>query len=191
MNPGVSAVLDRLYQADAAQPEAGLGRDQRTRNVDRDTGRFLRLLVMTMHARRILEIGSSNAVSTIWLASAASELQGEVIGTEILPARAEEANANLSEAGLSGVATVFVGDAREIVQSFEGLFDFVFIDAEKEDYADHFHAVVDRVRERGVVLADNVISHDLSTYQRVLAARDDIETVTLPIGRGLELAVKR
>lgn len=190
MNADASAVLDRLYQADAAQREAGLGRDQRTRNVDGDTGRFLRLLAMTTGARRILEIGSSNAVSTIWLASAASGLQGEVIGTEILPARAEEANANLNEAGLSGVATVLIGDAREIAQS-EGLFDLVFIDAEKEDYIDHFYAVVERVRERGVILADNVISHDLSAYQRTLAARADIETVTLPIGRGLEFTVKR
>ncbi|MGH2614861.1 MAG: O-methyltransferase [Thermomicrobiales bacterium] len=186
----VTAALERLYAEDAAQRAANLPSAQRTRNVDRDTGRWLALLVRATGAREILEIGSSNGVSTIWLASAARENGGRVIGTEILPERAEQANRNLTEAGLADSARVVAGDARETATTLPGPFDLVFIDAEKNDYVDHVHAIIDRVRRGGLILADNVISHDLSTYQTTLRARHDVETVTIPIGRGIEFTLK-
>lgn len=185
-----AAVLDRLYAEDAAQRAAGLPSAQRTRNVDRETGRWLNLLARATGARRLVEIGSSNAVSTIWLALAARENGGSITGTEILPERAAEANQNLAEAGLQAVAEVVAGDARATVAALVGPLDFVFIDAEKEDYSEHFLSVVDRVRPRGLILADNVTSHDLSAYQAMLRAREDVETVTIPIARGIEFTVK-
>jgi predicted O-methyltransferase YrrM len=186
----VDAVLERLYADDAAQRAAGLPSSQRTRNVERETGRWLALLVRATKAGELLEIGSSNGVSTIWLAAAARQNGGQVTGTEILPERAAEANRNLVDAGLDTVAKVVAGDAQATVASITGPFDLVFIDAEKDDYVDHFEAVVDRVRIGGLILADNVISHDLSAYQAVLRERSDVETVTIPIGRGVEFTVK-
>jgi predicted O-methyltransferase YrrM len=186
----VDAVLERLYGEDAAQRAAGLPSSQRTRNVDRETGRWLALLVRATNARELLEIGSSNGVSTIWLAAAARQNGGRVTGTEILAERAAEANRNLADAGLDAVARVVAGDARSTVANLPGPFDLVFIDAEKDDYVDHLEAVVDRVLIGGLVLADNVISHDLSAYQAVLRERSDVETVTIPIGRGVEFTLK-
>ncbi len=186
----VDAVLERLYAEDAAQRAAGLPSSQRTRNVERETGRWLALLVRATNARELLEIGSSNGVSTIWLAAAARQNGGRVTGTEILPERAAEANCNLAEAGLDAVAKVVAGDARATVASLSGPFDLVFIDAEKDDYVDHFEAVVDRVRIGGLILADNVTSHDLSVYQAMLRERSDVETVTIPIDRGVEFTLQ-
>jgi caffeoyl-CoA O-methyltransferase len=186
----VDAVLERLYAEDAAQRAAGLPSSQRTRNVERETGRWLALLVRATNGRDLLEIGSSNGVSTIWLAAAAQQNGGRVTGTEILPERAAEANRNLAEAGLDTVARVVAGDARATVASLPGPFDLVFIDAEKDDYVDHFAAAVDRVRIGGLILADNVISHDLSAYQAMLRSRSDVETVTIPIDRGVEFTLK-
>ena len=186
----VEAVLERLYEEDAAQRAANLPSSQRTRNVERETGRWLALLVRAMNARQLLEIGSSNGVSTIWLAAAARLNGGKVTGTEILPERAAEANRNLAAAGLDAVARVVAGDARATVASLPGPFDLVFIDAEKDDYVDHFEAVIDRVRSGGLILADNVVSHDLSAYQAMLRARSDVETVTIPIDRGVEFTLK-
>ena len=186
----VEAVLERLYAEDDAQRAANLPSSQRTRNVDRETGRWLALLVRATNARELLEIGSSNGVSTIWLAAAARQNGGRVTGTEILPERAAEANRNLAAAGLDAVARVIAGDAGATVASLSGHFDFVFIDAEKDDYVDHLKAVAGRVRPGGLILADNVISHDLSAYQTALRARSDVETVTIPIGRGVEFALK-
>jgi caffeoyl-CoA O-methyltransferase len=186
----VEAVLEQLYAEDAAQRAAGLPSFQRTRNVERETGRWLALLVRATRAREVLEIGSSNGVSTIWLAAAARQNGGRVTGTEILPERAAEANRNLVAAGLDEVARIVAGDARATVASLPGPFDLVFIDAEKDDYVDHFAAVVDQVRPGGLILADNVISHDLSAYQSMLRARSDVETVTIPTGRGVEFTLK-
>jgi caffeoyl-CoA O-methyltransferase len=186
----VEAVLERLYAEDAAQRAANLPSSQRTRNVERETGHWLALLVRATNARELLEIGSSNGVSTIWLASAARQNGGRVTGTEILPERAAEANRNLATAGLDAVARVIAGDARATVASLSGPFDLVFIDAEKDDYVDHFEVVAGRVRPGGLILADNVISHDLSAYQALLRSRSDVETVTIPIDRGVEFTLK-
>ena len=186
----IAAVLEQLYAKDAAQRAAGLPSSQRTRNVERETGRWLALIVRTMNAPQVLEIGSSNGVSTIWLAAAARQNWGRVTGTEILPERAVEANGNLAAAGLDAVARVVAGDARTTVASLPGSFDLVFIDAEKDDYVDHLEAVVDRVRIGGLILADNVISHDVSAYQAAVRARGDLETVTIPINRGVEFTLK-
>jgi caffeoyl-CoA O-methyltransferase len=185
-----AAVLEQLYAEDAAQRAANLPSSQRTRNVEWETGHWLALIARTMNAPQVLEIGSSNGVSTIWLAAAARQNGGRVTGTEILPERAVEANGNLAAAGLDAVARVVAGDARTTVASLPGSFDFVFIDAEKDDYVDHLDAVVDRVRIGGLILADNVISHDVSAYQAAVRARGNFETVTIPLNRGVEFTLK-
>lgn len=185
------AVLDRLYAEDTAQRAAGLPSSQRTRNVDRETGEWLNLLIRATGAKSILEIGSSNAVSTIQLAAAARANGGRVTGTEIIPERAAEANRNLSEAGLADVAMVIAGNAQQTTSGLEGPFDLVFIDAEKDDYPAHLLAIIDRVRPGGLILADNVVSHDCSAYQHLVRERDDLETVTIPLNRGVEFTLKR
>ena len=184
-------VLDRLYAEDAAQRAAGLPSSQRTRNVDRETGEWLNLLIRATGAKNILEIGSSNAVSTILLADAARANGGRVTGTEIIPARAAEANRNLAEAGLADVATVIAGNAQDTTEGLQGPFDLVFIDAEKDDYSTHLLAIIDRVRPGGLILADNVVSHDVTAYQKLVRERDDLETVTIPLNRGIEFTLKR
>ena len=184
-------LLDRLYADDAAQRAAWLPSSRRTRNVERETGHWLRLVALAMGARTIVEIGSSNGVSTLWLASAARDTGGAVTGTELLPARAAAANANLAAAGLGDASRVIAGDARATLATLPGPFDLVFIDAEKDDYVGHFAAVIDKMRPNGAILADNVISHDCSAYQAMLRARSDIETATVPIGRGVEFSVVR
>jgi predicted O-methyltransferase YrrM len=191
MTSELAALLDRLYADDAAQRAAGLPSSRRTRNVERETGEWLRLVALATGARAILEIGSSNGVSTLWFASAARETGGRVTGTELLPERAAAANANLAAAGLGEFGRVIAGEARDTLATLPGPFDLVFIDAEKDDYVGHFDAVVGKVRPDGLILADNVISHDLSAYQAMLRSRPGIETVTVPIGRGVEFSVVR
>lgn len=190
-DPVIDAVMSRLYREDAAQRRAGLPASQRTRNIDRESGRFLALTAHVMNAQWVLEIGSSNGLSTIWFASAMRRTGGRVIGTELKAVRAAEANANLAEAGLSDQAEVIAGDARATLTTLEHAIDLAFIDAEKEDYAAHFETVFPLVRTGGLILADNVVSHDCRDYQAMLRARPDVDTVTLPIERGIEFTVKR
>lgn len=184
------AVLDRLYAEDARQRAAGLPPSERTRNIDRESGRFLALVAAGTGAQEVFEAGSSNGVSTIWLAGGAALNGGSVTGSEIIPGRAAAANANLAEAGLAGNARVLAGDAMALLREFGRAIDLLFIDAEKDEYSDLFAAGVGLVRPGGVILADNVVSHDCSAFQRMIRERDDVESVTLPIERGIEWIVK-
>jgi len=186
----VDAVLQRLYAEDHEQRRLGLPTSQRTRNIDIESGRFLFLLALGIQAKQIVEIGSSNAVSTIWLASAAKRTGGTVFGTELIPERATQANRNLAEAGLDSIATVYPGPAAESLASATGPFDLVFIDAEKDEYSAYFDRIVDRVRPGGLIVADNVTSHDCTVYQSMLRSRSDIETVTVTLERGFEISAK-
>jgi caffeoyl-CoA O-methyltransferase len=182
-------ILDRLRAEDQSQRDAGLPVERRTRNVTAPTGKLLFSLVRSIEPKLILEIGSSNGYSTIWLALAAREYGGQVIGSEIIPERATEANANLAMAGLDGIAEVRAGDGSEISASVPGV-DMVFLDAEKDDYPRLFESVVGLVRPGGLILTDNVTSHDCSALLEMIQSRVDVVTQTIPFERGLEYTVK-
>ena len=115
-----AAVIAELRARDTEQRRQGLPSDRRTRNLDEETARYLYLLVRATRPRHIVEIGSSNGLSTIWLALAARDHGGRVTGTELLAERAEEANRNLRAAGLDEVAEVVPGDARETIGRLAG-----------------------------------------------------------------------
>jgi caffeoyl-CoA O-methyltransferase len=185
----VRGVLDRLRGDDQRQREQGLSVAERTRNVTAPTGLFLYSLVRTIRPRLLIEIGSSTAYSTIWMALAAREFGGQIIGSEILPDRADEANRNLTEAGVADIARVITGDGSEIAAAHEDI-DMVFLDAEKDDYPRHFGNVVERVRSGALILTDNVTSHDCSELLAMIRDRTDVVTQTLPFERGLEYTVK-
>ena len=186
----IQSVLDRLYTDDERQRKANLPSSQRTRNLTPDSGRFLMMLAASANARRVVEVGSSNGVSTIWLAAAMRATGGRVTGTELIPQRAAEANANLTAAGLADFGLVLAGAVSDVASELAGPFDLAFIDAEKDDYVAHFELVWPLIRPLGMVVADNVVSHDVTAYQEMLRARNDCATLTLPLDRGLELTVR-
>lgn len=186
------SVLDRLRREDQRQRDAGLGVAERTRNATAPTGLFLYTTARATGARTIVEMGSSTGYSTIFLALAARENGGQVIGSEVRPERVERANANLAEAALAEFAAVQLADAADLAGNLApGSVDLVFIDAEKDDYSRLFLAIVDRVRTGGLILTDNVVSHDCSVYLEMLATRADVITQTLPFERGIEFTLKR
>lgn len=137
-------VLDRLAAQDAAERAAGLPQELRIRALTPPTGAFLYAALLALRPALIFEAGSAVGYSTIWLALAARQYGGRVIGSEIRPERVAQANANLAEAGLAEIATVLEGDAAVLVQQFEGI-GFLFLDAEKDDYGRLFLASIDRV----------------------------------------------
>lgn len=185
----IDAVLERLYESDHEQRRLGLSVEQRTRNIDVESGRYLFVLAVGMQAKRVVEIGSSNGVSTIWWAAAMQRTGGHVVGTDVRADRVEEANANLAAAGLAEFGHVeLVTPDRPTVEA--GKIDLLFIDAEKDDYATHFQRYIGAVRTGGLILADNVTSHDCSAYQAMIRERADIETVTVTLDRGIEFSVK-
>lgn len=183
-------VLDRLAEQDAAERARGLPQEQRIRALTPATGAFLYGVLLALRPPLIFEAGSAVGYSTIWLALAARAYGGRVIGSEIRPERVAAANANLAAAGLQDVAVVLEGDAAELVRQYERI-DFLFLDAEKDDYGRLFLAAFDRVVPGGLIVADNVVSHDCRAYQEFVRSRSDVLTITIPFERGLEWTIKR
>ena len=163
------------------------------RSLHPDAARLLNLLAKATGAKAILEIGTSVGYSTVHLALAARETGGQVTTLELLPAKYEQAKANLLRGGLSDVVTQHLGDALEILPTLPGPWDLVFLDPEKELYEGAWKSFSDRVRIGGVVVADNLTSYaaDLSGYVEMIRGDDRYETVTVPIGQGLEISYRR
>ena len=186
----VRAVLARLEAEDADERARNVPREQRARQVAPTTGRFLFALVAPQVDCEVLEIGGSRGYSTIWLAAGARYLGGHVMSLEHDPAKCEAWRRNIADAGLEGTAELVEGDAYETLPAIDDLFDVVFLDAEKEDYEQLFRLARPKVEVAAVFVADNVLSHadTLGGYSRARQADPTLESVTVPLDRGVELS---
>jgi predicted O-methyltransferase YrrM len=163
-------------------------------NITRDTGEFLDVLVRATSATSILEIGTSNGYSTLWLARAAVEQNARLVTLESNPAKVEMARACFERAGLTSAIELIEGDAgRYLIDSPADEFDFVFHDSERPLYVGWW-SNLDRVMVRGALLVvDNATSHapELEAFVRLLDDSPVYRTVLVPIGNGELLAWKR
>jgi predicted O-methyltransferase YrrM len=187
----VLAVLERLEREDAEERAQGLPPDQRARQVAPTTGRFLFALVAPQTDCEVLELGGSRGYSTIWLAAGVRYLGGRVLSLEVDPAKCEAWRRNIADTGLEDTAELIEGDAFQSLLAIDDVFDVVFIDAEKDDYERLFELARPKVEPGGLFVADNVLSPEetLSAYSRARQADPTLESVTVPLDRGLELSV--
>jgi predicted O-methyltransferase YrrM len=187
----VKAVLARLEREDADERAQGLPSEVRARAVVPTTGRFLFALVAPQTDCEVLELGGSRGYSSIWLAAGVRHLGGRVLSIENDPKKVEAWRRNIAEAGLEDWAQLIDGDALEEVPGIDDVFDVVFIDAEKDDYEELFQRAREKLEPGALVVADNVLSHEetLGAYSRARQADPTLESVTVPLDRGLELSV--
>ena len=125
-------------------------------NVPMDDGRFLRILAEMANAKNVVEIGTSNGYSAIWFCLALRTTGGKIITHEIDEGRAALARKNFARAGVEAMVTLVMGDAHETVKRLKGPIDILFLDADKEGYADYLEKLVPLVRPGGLILAHNV-----------------------------------
>lgn len=187
--PQEKAIIDRLQAEDHAQREADLPVEARTRNVTQETGAFLWQAIVAHRPKAILEIGSSNGLSTMILASAAARVGATVLGTEIIPERVERNYQQIADAGLTATAQVIGEDQRTSDTVHGKSWDFVFLDAEKDDYLSHLKAIIPYLAPGAVIMTDNVISHDCHDFQELVRSSPLFTTFTIPLDRGLEYSV--
>ena len=176
----IRRLWDRRRQHDAQNlPQA-----QRHRNLWPVSAEFLSALAAGAGVKRILEVGGSSGLSTIALAAAARETGGKVVTIELEPTRQAEARQTMVRLGLEAYVEFHQGDAGAILPTL-GEFDFVFIDCEKDDYIRFFDLL--HLAPGALVVADNVISHSLTEYSAHVRQRPGTESITLPVGEGLEV----
>jgi caffeoyl-CoA O-methyltransferase len=186
----VRAVLERLEAEDAAEREAGVAREERARQVARSTGQFLFSIVAPQWDCEVLEIGGSRGYSSIWLGAGVRSFGGRVLSLESDPVKVEAWRRNVAEAGLEETVELAEGDAYETLPQIDDVFDLVFLDAEKEDYERLFQLAREKLEPGALVIADNVLSHSetLGAYSQARQADPTLESVTVPLDRGLELS---
>ena len=164
----------------------------RFRILEPETAELLAVLVRATGARRLLELGTSIGYSTLWLADAAEAVGGTLVSVELAPERSAIAGEHLRHAGLT--AELKVGDAGEVLRdSADESWDLIFLDAERPAYAGYWPDVLRSLAPRGLVAVDNVISHadQVEELLGLMAAEPAVTATQVPVGAGLQLAVKR
>jgi predicted O-methyltransferase YrrM len=187
----VRGVLARLEEEDARERQENVPLEQRGRQIARTTGQFLFAFVAPQTDCEVLEIGGSRGYSTIWLGAGVRHLGGRVLSLEHDPAKVDAWRRNIADAGLEEWVDLVPGDAFETLPAIDDVFDVVFLDAEKEQYEELFENARRKLEPGAVVIADNVLSHEetLGAYSRARQADPTLESVTVPLDRGLELSV--
>jgi predicted O-methyltransferase YrrM len=192
MNDSRRRLAEELYASGREHDRAQTDRIARLRNVEPLTAELLGVLIRAAGARRILELGTSNGYSTIWLGDAAEATGGGVLSVDIDPARTELARANLREAGLVSRVELRTEDAAAtLARSEDSVWEFVFLDAERPAYPSYVRDLVRTMAPGAVLAVDNVHSHahELVEFTALIEGEAALTQTVVPVGAGLRLAV--
>jgi len=156
-----------------------------------DDGRLLRLLTEAIGAKKVVEVGTSNGYSAIWICLGLRSTGGRLITHEIDAGRAALARENFHRAGVEDLVTVVEGDAHETVKRLEGPIDLLFLDADKPGYVDYLAKLLPLVRPGGLVLAHNMRRPEPDPrFVEAISTNADLETLFLNMeeaGMGVSL----
>jgi predicted O-methyltransferase YrrM len=187
----LTAFLEQLYRQGREHDAGKEDRLERLRNVEPDTARLLAVLIRATQARDVLEIGTSNGYSTIWLAEATRE--GRVVSVEIEPERTEMARANLRDSGLEARVELLTEDGAAVLERTpDASLDFIFLDAERPAYTGYWPHLVRVLRPGGLLVVDNVISHaeQVAEFRALVEVDERVTEALVPTGAGALLVVK-
>lgn len=194
MNSVFQQRMQTLYQQFIAFDALQTERTQRYRNIEPESALFLAMQIRVQQSKKILEIGTSTGYSTLWLANAAQETQGQITTLEIEPDRSAQAQQYAQELGLDHVIDFRIGDAQAFLNNNLNHYDFILLDAERDAYVDYWdnlqHMIVPK---SGILIVDNVISHAAEVQEFIALVQSDARfiTTTLSVGAGLFLVCYR
>ena len=136
-------------------------------NISRRQGQFLRELVRLHKPDRILEVGTSNGFSALWMVAGLSDVPTEFVTIEVDEGRFQEAQGHFRDLGIDWVTTL-QGEVTEVLARypFDGSFDFIFLDAAQKKYGEIFQQLVEKgcISSGALLVADNVVSHQLDGF---------------------------
>jgi caffeoyl-CoA O-methyltransferase len=183
VTPDIRRLLGEIRAADKGQLA-----------VSEEDGKFLRVLLVSTGAKRVLEIGAASGYSAIWMGLGLRETGGRLTTIEYDPVRAKEAAANIRRAGLDDIVSVVSGDAFKEIPKLQGTFDAVFLDAWKPDYRKFFEMVFPRVTPGGLFLAHNVVNkkQEMADFLKLIHSHPGAYTTTVSPGyEGISMTYKR
>ncbi len=200
----IDSVLKRIEEQEKYEQEnpKEIPNPEKVLAIGRNTGIFYNILLQSINAKKILEIGMSVGYSTIWFADVISKKpNGKIISIDQDKNKIQRAKRNFEDAGVVDLIDIRHGDALEVLADINNesnsaeLFDFVFIDADKERYIQYFDAVLPLVKPGGLIGADNILFPERyqkfsNLYVNHVRKNPNINSVTIPIDNGEELSLK-
>lgn len=192
MEASRAAFLSTLAQQGRDHDQRTTERADKLLNITPDTGPFLALLLRAMRARTVLEIGTSNGYSTIWLADAVAPT-GQVTTLEASAVKVDLARTNFAQAGVTSLITLVRARAEAWLPACTATYDFIFLDADRSQYVALWPALQRLLAPGGLLVVDNAISHqtELVAFTQVMATTPEVESVLVPLGNGELLVRKR
>lgn len=194
MDDSIDKLLRELESFGRDNDASVASRAERMLNITRDTGELLGVLVTAMAARSVLEIGTSNGYSTVWLARAAARLGGRVRTVEIAEHKVALAAQTFRRAGLENVVEQVVGDAGKALRdTADASVDLLFLDSDRDHYVAWWADLRRVLRPGGLLVVDNAISHqaEIAPLASLIDADPRADKVLVPIGNGELLATLR
>lgn len=193
MTMQLSELKNELARFGAENDAHETERARRMLNITPDTGEFLSVLVRFGNARRVLEIGTSNGYSTLWIAEAAAAIDGHVTTLEYAADKVAMARDAFARSGLADRITLVHGDAGQwLAQAADASIDLLFLDSDREQYAGWWPQLRRVLRRGGLLVVDNATSHaaQMEPLRVLLDADPDFSTSLVPVGNGELLAVR-
>ena len=176
--------------------------EKRLNCISKNIGTFYNIMLKSIHAKNILEIGMSVGYSGLWFADAimSNTQDGQIITIDREQFKIDSATRNFEEAGVSSLIKIREGEARKILHEIkeefgENYFDFIFIDADKESYIEYFDLCLPLVRKGGIIGADNILFPErfnkmMADYLSHVRSNPNVQSVTVPIDNGEEITIK-
>ncbi|MGP5307455.1 O-methyltransferase [Vreelandella alkaliphila] len=186
-------LLTELEQFGQENDAAIADRPRRMLNITRDTGEFLSVLTQATNAKRVLEIGTSNGYSTLWLAQAAQKISGHVTTVELAEYKFDLAATNFERSGLSDYITSLQCEAGKLLESVEdSSFDLLFLDSNRSEYVQLWPNIKRLLKGGGLLVVDNATSHadEMASFVALVSADPDFATCTVPVGNGQFMATR-
>ena len=192
MEPELLSLLDDIHCWGQDHDAGESDQARKMLNLRPETARLVSMLVRSSGRKRLLEIGTSNGYSTIWLAWSLSGSDGRIISVDHSTEKHSMADENLRRAGFRDRVELRLGDATTIVRELEGTFDFVLFDSVQVQPHKQMEVLLDKLADSAMVLADNVLSHpeEMSPFLSIIEAQPGFDHVVVPIGKGLCLAYR-
>lgn len=190
----VDSLLLQLEQYGEEHDRNKKTREEKLRNVSREMGQFLSILVKGCNAKNILEIGTSNGYSTLWLANAVEETNGNVTTVELSSERVGEALVNFEKANLLQRIDIHNQEAGAFLDSqLNHSFDFIFLDSERTQYMWWLEHIKSILQPQGLLVVDNATSHasELVEFIKMIEEDEMFETVLLAFQKGAFVARKK